>query len=243
MSFHDIEHNIESQTDDGLSHTAVIKWVNKYTSDAVKATKDLHPKVGDTWIADETYVRVDRSNATVKNPYWKERKDKWVVFWDIIDADTRFLLASCLTTTRNTEDAKRLMEKAYGRCKKPKEVVTDKLKAYMDGIKQAYGPHTKHIQGGPFAIRNDSNLIERFHGSLKDRTKVMRAQKNKSTLQRFTDGWLVYYNFFRPHMSLNDKSPAEVAGLKYDWHSWADVVGYEKQPLVKPIETIPAESA
>jgi transposase-like protein/ribosomal protein L37AE/L43A len=237
MSFHDIENNIETQTNGNISHTAVIKWVNKYTDEAIKATKDLHPKVGDTWIADETFVRVDKSKATVKNPYWKEQKEKWVVFWDIIDAKTRFLLASRLTTTRTTNDAKALMDMAQERAgKMPKIVVTDKLSAYMGGIKQSYGTHAKHIQGSPFELKNDSNLIERFHGSLKERTKVMRAQKNKTTLQRFTDGWLVDYNFFRPHMSLKNRPPAEVAGLKYDWHNWADVVGYQKEPLVKTLE-------
>lgn len=159
-----------------------------------------------------------------------------MVFWDIIDAKTRFLLASCLTTTRNTQDAKRLMDRAYERAgKMPKVVVTDKLKAYMDGIKQAYGSHAKHIQGSPFEVKNDSNLIERFHGSLKERTKVMRAQKNKTTLQRFTDGWLVHYNFFRPHMSLNNRPPAEVAGLKCQYRNWADVIGCEKEPIVKTL--------
>ncbi len=233
-SFHDIENDIDNRTHEGVSHTAVIKWVNKYTADAIKATKDLHPNVGDTWIADESYLRVDKNSKTVKNPYWHEKKEKWVVFWDIIDVKTRFLLASCLTTTRNTEDAKRLMDRAAERAgKMPKVVVTDKLKAYMDGIKQAYGPNAKHIQSGPFEIEDDTNLIERFHNSLKERTKVMRAQKNKTTLQRFTDGWLVYYNFFRPHMSLDNKRPAEVAGLEYPYHSWADVVGIKKEPIAK----------
>jgi putative transposase len=48
LSFHDIENNIDTLTNDDISHTSVIKWVNKYTSDAIKATKDLHPNVGNT---------------------------------------------------------------------------------------------------------------------------------------------------------------------------------------------------
>ncbi len=244
LSFHDIENNIDTLTNDDITHTSVIKWVNKYTSDAIRATKDLHPKVGETWIADETFVRVDKSKSNIENPYSKSRKAKWVVFWDIIDADTRFLLASHLATSRSIDDAKILMEKASERAgKTPKVVVTDKLRAYLDGIEMAFGRDTKHRQGEPFQIENNTNLIERFHGSLKERTKVMRAQKNKSTLQRFTDGWLVHYNFFRPHMSLGNKPPAEVAGLKYQYHNWADVVGYEKEPIVKVLEPAKPESA
>ncbi|MDD5190238.1 MAG: DDE-type integrase/transposase/recombinase [Dehalococcoidales bacterium] len=243
MSYHDIEQNIEQQTNEDISHTAVMKWVDKYTSDAIRQTKDLHPKVGDTWIADETFVRVDKSKANVENPYSKSRKAKWIVFWDIIDADTRFLLASYVTTTRNTQDARILMEKAQ-KCavKTPKVVVTDKLAAYLDGIEQAYGSDAIHRQTSAFEVRNDNNLIERFHGTLKERTKVMRALKNKSTLQRFTDGWLVYYNFFRPHMATDNKPPAMVAGLQYENHNWADVVGYQKEPIVQTLKPTTTES-
>jgi hypothetical protein len=96
----------------------------------------------------------------------------------------------------------------------------------------------------PFNIQNNTNLIERFHGSLKDRTKVMRALKNKQTLQRFTDGWLVHYNFVRKHMGIEDRTPAEEAEIKYDVKNWADVVGHEKTPIVKPLEPQPvSESA
>jgi putative transposase len=129
------------------------------------------------------------------------------------------------------------MEKVAKRAgKTPKVVVTDHLRAYLDGIELAYGSDTKHRQGEPFTLENNTNLIERFHGMLKDRTKVMRALKNKHTLQRFTDGWLVNYNYFRPHMSLDGKTPAEEAGLKYENHSWADIVGYEKKPIVQILE-------
>lgn len=234
MSLHSIEENIESQTDGDISHTAVNKWINKYTNEAVQQTKGLHPKVGDTWIADETYIQTDVKTSDPKG----------VVFWDIIDAKTRFLLASRITTTRGTQDAKALMELASKRAgKTPKVVVTDKLAAYIDGVELAFGADTKHRQGGPFKVKANgasTALIERFHNSLKERTKVMRDLRDKHTLKRFTDGWLVYYNFFRPNMALHDKAPAQVAGLEYANHSWADVVGYEKEPIVKPLtERVP----
>jgi putative transposase len=163
-----------------------------------------------------------------------------VVFWDIIDAKTRFLLASRITTTRSTQDAKQLMELAAKRAgKTPKKVVTDHLRAYIDGIELAFGADTKHIQGGPFKLLGSGEntaLIERFHNSLKERTKVMRDLRDKNTLKRFTDGWLVYYNFFRPDMALKDRPPAVVAGLDYENNNWADVVGYHKEPIVKVVE-------
>ena len=230
LSFHEIQHNIEDKTDSDISHTAIMNWVNKYTPEAIKQTKDLHPKVGDTWIADETFIRIDKRKPTdtkFVNPYNKSRKAKWVVYWDIIDADTRFLLASICATSRSAGEAKELMLKASERAGKlPKVVVTDGLKSYVDGMELAYGADSTHRITSPFEVRNDNNLIERFQGTIKDRTKVMRALKNGDTLKRFMDGWLVNYNFFKPHMSLNGKTPAEEAGLKYDCHNWVNVGGY-----------------
>ncbi len=227
MSYHDIEENIEQQTDSDISHTAVIKWINKFTNKATSQTNRLHPEVGDTWIADETYLQTDT----------KTKDPKGVVFWDIIDAKTRFLLASRVTSTRGTHDAKALMELAAKRAgKTPKVVVTDKLAAYIDGIELAFGADTKHHQGSPFHVKHSTSLIERFHNTLKDRTKVMRDLRDRETLKRFTDGWLVYYNFFRPNMALKNRPPAVVAGLNYECHNWADVVGYKKAPIVQTLE-------
>jgi transposase-like protein len=236
MSFHEIEHKIDQQTSGDISHTAIIKWVNKYTNEAIRQTKDLNPKVGNTWIADETYIQTDIKTSDPKG----------VVFWDIIDADTRFLLASRITTTRSTQDAKQLMELAAQRANKtPNAVITDKLAAYIDGIELAFGSDARHRQGSPFHIEYSTALIERFHNTLKDRTKVMRKLRDRHTLKRFTDGYLVHYNFFRPNMALDNKTPAEVAGLKYKNHSWTDVVGVKKVPItqiLKP-EIVPQESA
>jgi putative transposase len=149
MSFHEIENNIEQQTDEDISHTAIIKWVNKYTNEAIRETNDLHPKVGDMWIADETYIQTDV----------KTNDPKGVIFWDIIDADTCFLLALRVTSSRNRQDAKQLMELAAKRAgKTPKVVVTDKLRAYIEGIELAYGSDSKHHQGSPFQTEDSTRI-------------------------------------------------------------------------------------
>ena len=40
---------------------------------------------------------------------------------------------------------------------------------------------------------------------------------------RSPTGWLVYYNFFRPHMSLNDRTPASIAGIMFPFRNWKDI--------------------
>ena len=121
-------------------------------------------------------------------------------------------------------------------CKKPKEVLTDHNYSYVNGIPEAYGGHTDHVIGNPFAHKEtgeSTSEIERFHGTIKDRTKVFRAFRDVETLIQFTDGWLVYYNYFRTHESLDGKTPAEEANVKYDVKNWADLA---RVPVSKDAE-------
>lgn len=231
LSLAEIRRNLIQQDRLYPSRITPYNWVDRFTDLAVKESEKFTPKVGSIWIADETYIRIDRHKGnTPDNPYSKSRSAKWVIFWDIIDSKTRFLLASHATSTRSIKDAQFLMEKAAKRAGKiPRIVYTDKLKSYIDGIELAFGADTEHRQGSPFEIGSSNNLIERFHGTIKERTKVMRAFNDKESLERFMEGWLTHYNFFRPHSSLkNDMTPAQAAGIQFPFRDWKDVV---EQPI------------
>lgn len=41
----------------------------------------------------------------------------------------------------------------------------------------------------------------------------MRGLDNEDSAQTIVDGMRIYYNFIRPHMALNGKTPAEKAGI------------------------------
>jgi putative transposase len=53
--------------------------------------------------------------------------------------------------------------------------------------------------------------MERYHGTFKERSKVMRSIKK--TDSAFIEGQRIYYNYLRPHTSLDGKTPAEAAGI------------------------------
>ncbi len=55
--------------------------------------------------------------------------------------------------------------------------------------------------------------IERWHGTLKQRTKVMRGMQNEGTAQTQADGFNIYYNYIREHSTLKS-TPAEKANIK-----------------------------
>lgn len=105
-------------------------------------------------------------------------------------------------------------------------------RAYPDGIEQTFGSETKHIQGKPFTEENSTNLIERFHGTLKSRTKIMRGLKKLETAKLFSEGWLAHYNFFRPHETIG-KTPAEKAEVKFPYANWANIVSEPTMAIMR----------
>jgi transposase-like protein len=143
----------------------------------------------------------------------------------VIDEKTRFLLASHISRTRTIKDAELLFTQANGRSLVvPKHIVTDKLGAYLDGIERVFGSDTIHVQSQGMASSTHNNYIERFHGTLKQRTKVMRRLKSPTTAKIVLDGWLIHYNYFRPHEGLRGLTPAEAAGIRFPYKSWQDII-------------------
>jgi putative transposase len=228
MSIDEIRGHLDQQYNNCPSSSTIYEWLCRFTDEAVTKARDYKPNVGDVWIADETVLNIGGHNV-------------W--FWDLIDIKTRFLLASHMSFQRTAQHAKRLVEKAAERAGKlPKVIITDKLFAYLDGIEMAFGADTQHVQSKGFSVKPNTNLIERFHGTLKSRTKVMRGLKSPDSALLILDGWLVYYNFFRPHESLGDKTPAEKAGLNFPLKNWLDVVkqsrGASKYTSIYPRERV-----
>lgn len=214
MSLNEIRYNIEQQHNYSPSVSTIYRWLDRFIKQAKYKVRGIKPNVGDVWIADETVIKINRKK------YW---------LFDCIDAKTRFLLASHLSPNRGTREARTLMEKAAEHAgKAPKVVMTDKLAAYLDGIELAFGADAEHKQGSPFDVKTNTNLIERFQGTLKDRTKVLRGLKKPETARRFIEGWLIHYNYFRPHISLKGKTPARKAGIVLSANDWLDVV---RQPM------------
>ena len=210
LSFADIARGTGITYNNPVNESTVYRWVFSYTEKAIKVFDQFTPVVSNTWVADETVIGVSGENV-------------WL--YDIIDNTTRFLLASRLTSSRRTTDAQQVMESASRRAgKMPGVVITDKNSSYLDGIELAFGSATEHVQSRGFTLQPNTNLIERFHGTLKERTKVMRDFKSWESALLLVDGFLTHYNFFRPHMSLGYLTPAAVAYIDSPFKTWIDFV-------------------
>jgi len=217
-----IQRHLQQQFGVYYSEMGIYNWVRRFSKEAIDRVKDFQPIVGDTWIADETVLKVGGKNV-------------W--FFDVIDEKTRYLLASRLAESRTIKETALVMKEAQRRAgKSPKRIITDKMTAYPDGIEFVFGAETEHIQSKPFTDVNSTNIIERFQGTLKDRTKVVRGFKNMDTARLLTEAWLVHYNFFKEHETLGNIPPAVKMG-DTPIKDWAEVISQTKVKTISKQKT------
>ena len=219
LSLQEIGRSVAQIFDDSQpSDSTIYEWVARFTQEAIIKAQGYQAHTGPIWAADETVLDVagGRTKIGAENTMW---------FWDVIDEETRFLLASHLSRTRTIRDAQAFFDRAAERsAHMPTHIVTDKLRSYIDGIERVFGADTVHVQSEGMASPSHNNFIERFHGTLKQRTKVMRGLKSPTTASLVLDGWLMHYNYFRPHESLRGKTPAEAAQVGFPYNNWKDIV-------------------
>lgn len=90
--------------------------------------------------------------------------------------------------------------------------MTDKLPAYPNAIKNSFGNKVEHLRYKGFVDSTQNNKIERFHGTFRERDKVMRDFKSVKTAQQYNEAFRLYYNFIRKHSTIGT-TPAEMAKI------------------------------
>jgi transposase-like protein len=212
LSARKIQTQIEKIFDVHVSQVTVWKWVMKYSSLVSQFVETLKPQLLGIYHVDETAIKC-------------KGIQKW--FWEIIDEQTRFLVASHLSGDRSAKEAIALFEKSMVVAKrKPISLYVDGLPAYIEGYNRVFRTMRKDTRPelirrvGIKAIHNN-NPIERLHGTLKDRTRITRGLKEAKTVGTLLEGWAVHYNYVRKHQSLKGKTPAQACGIgiKNDWHT------------------------
>jgi len=108
-------------------------------------------------------------------------------------------------------------------------LITDGLPAYHDAYKKEFrtlkNPRTQHVRVPNIRDRSNNNMVERLNGTIRQRNKVMRGLDHEDSAQTTLDGFRIYYNFRRPYMALNGKTPAESAKItKLDRNKWKSLI-------------------
>ena len=58
LSSQDIAQHLEHTYNNPVDESTVYRWVMSYTEKAINALGKLRPKVSDTWVVDETVIKV-----------------------------------------------------------------------------------------------------------------------------------------------------------------------------------------
>lgn len=189
-----------------VTHVTIMNWVTAYMEKINAYVNGLRPAVGDTWKADEQFIKV---------------KGKQEYVWNVLDAETRFLLASNESPTRGYNDARQTFQIAKEVAgKKALTIVTDGAFNYKNAVRKEFAtyanprPHKRYV-----SIRNQecqNNDLERFHGTFRQRDKVMRGFKGNQ--HEYARSFQTYYNFVKEHGALG-MTPAQKAGIaeKGEW--------------------------
>lgn len=210
VSYRKTAQNVEQYFGRKTGSTSIYRWVRELTAKADAALKPIKVNAGDTWVADEVAINVGGQI------YW---------LFNVMDADSRFLLAAYLAPERTTRAAATALAMARERAAEPpKQLTTDGLRSYRRAMRRAF-PTTlvKHVVSQGIRAKINNNLSERLQGTIRDRDKTLRALKSRETGQDYVDGLVTHYNFFRPHQSLQNKRPAQAAGVTPPFTSWEEV--------------------
>src|SRR5208283_5372377 len=111
LSIRKIQTQIEKLYGVHVSHTTVMRWIFKYSALCSKYVETLSPQLLGIYHIDETAIKC-------------KGVQKW--FWEMIDEQTRFLVAGHLSGSRTTEEALAVFEKGFKVAKrKPVSIYCD----------------------------------------------------------------------------------------------------------------------
>ena len=185
-----------------VSHVAIYKWIKKYVGLMNQYLDKIKPNVGDTWRADELWLKV---------------KGDMKYLFAVMDDETRFWIAQEVAESKFKHDARTLFalaKKVTG--KKPDTIITDGLPAYHDAYKKEFwtrrNPRTQHIRHIKLKGDYNNNKMERLNGEIRQREKTMRGLKRTDT--PILKGYHIFHNYIRTHEALKGKTPAEACGIK-----------------------------
>ena len=147
--------------------------------------------------------------------------------WNVLDAETRFLLATHVSKDRSMGDTRAPLRKAKQVAdESPVESFSDGMVAYPRAIHREFGrgSASPHRRVPSIRAPESNNLVERLHGTEKERIKVMRGFDNPNGTVALMEGFRAHYNLVRPHMALGT-TPGDAAGLpKIDRFRWSEVL-------------------
>lgn len=218
LSLRKISNHLYSCYNIKVSYVTIYNWIIEYSRKISMTISDYILRSSYVIHADEIMINIS---------------GEWHWFWSVMCEDNRMIISSLITKARELDNAKKLFENAKQHLPyRPWKVVTDGLPAYQGAFNKCFKRRnnvnyavTKHLRLVKFMDRINNNVMERVNGTMKDKIKIMRGFKSMEGANAIMNGFIIYYNFVRNHMTYN-KTPAEIAGinLKLGKNRWGGLI-------------------
>jgi transposase-like protein len=201
--------------DISVSHQTVLNYISAAAAYLSPYVDSNCPAPVDTAAADETYIIVN---------------GQWTYTWFVIDSKTRALCGYNLSQKRNMQPALALLYNCYGEPGKTTpipQLVTDgnpsydaAVLAYNEAIRNNTSKLSKKTVIGLKNVDKESTeyrqfkqLIERLNRTYKYHTRPRAGFKSFDGACALTTLFVAFYNFMRPHTSLNRMTPLSLKCL------------------------------
>jgi transposase-like protein len=215
-----------------VSQVAVLKWIRKFSELMDAYAQTLTPQLSGVWNCDEMKTKMAHEEPI--------NGERFFWLWNALDNGSRYLVASHLTRGRTHKDAAAFFKVAKKQAKRdPQVIFSDGLGSYQG----AYDPvsidnvgKVVHIANVGIRSHMGNHRVERLHNTMREREKVMRHLKRAQSAEKILKGFRVYYNFVRPHMALENHTPAQAAAvpIQLGTNRWLDLI---RQATRKPIRS------
>lgn len=194
--------------------STIHRWMVEYSTLLNRFSKTLRPRTGHRWHCDEVFFRIlglERWLFAVM-----DGRTRFIISWDVSDTKTGYGPLRLFLAARNLAGVD------------PWVFVTDGLgifpKAAARAFRRRHGFRMAHIaEAHARNLLNFNNVHEKLNGEFKRRTKTANGfnlAPNKETDKLLEGGCpalirtlIIHHNFFRPHMALDGRTPADAAGI------------------------------
>jgi transposase-like protein len=224
MSLRKIQEHLQMFAPKNSHYSTIYRWIVKYANMIGTLTDNIQIKSGKELMSDEMeYHRLGEQN--------------WFV--DVMDTETRFVVASDYMKSRTIENLTKVLKKGkLATGEQIRVITTDGLQGYERVLKKSFGLKTHWNHKSPIihnvviaSERGFNHKIERLHNTIRDRTKIMRGfHGSLESARAIMKGMEIYYNFVRKHQGIEGKTPSEKAipKLCLSTNKWLSLIKMNK---------------
>ena len=157
------------------SHATIINWISKFV-DVVKPYVDsIEPRfLSGIYHVDEMLIHTKREKMEWGHYQW---------LWNLMDDRTRFWITTKISQRREVADARAVFQDSKNKTSTPKAVIHDGLRTYDEAFQKEYfslkQPRVKNIRSISVRGKGLNSKVERLHGTIREREKVMRGMQTQ----------------------------------------------------------------